>query len=82
MYLDLHEIIEVPGKSVPFSCELDKQRISFAALTSFEGPVTAEGIVQNTAGVLGLRGSVKASMLVRCDRCGTEYSTQSDLPVP
>jgi len=81
MYLDLHEIIEVPGKSVPFSCELDAKRISFAALVSFEGPVTAEGTVRNTAGVLELCGGIMASMLVRCDRCGTEYSVRRNLPV-
>ena len=69
MLLDLHEIIEVPGGQVPFQCELDLERLSFPTLESFRGPVTAQGLVKNTAGVLGLTAGVRADMTVRCDRC-------------
>ena len=44
-------------------------------------PSKSLGTVRNTAGVLELRASIQASMLVRCDRCGTEYSVQSEQPV-
>ncbi len=74
MFLDLHEIIEVPGGQVPFRCELDQERLSFPTLEAFRGPVTAEGMVKNTAGVLTLTADVKADMLVRCDRCGKPFS--------
>ena len=73
MFLDLHEIIEVPGRSVPFQCELDGERLSFPTLVAFNGPVTAQGQVKNTAGVLELTADVSADMTVRCDRCGVPF---------
>ena len=74
MYLDLHEIIEVPGGEVPFRCELDSDRLWFTALSHFDGAVTATGRVKNTAGILELTAIVEADMTVRCDRCGAEFS--------
>lgn len=74
MILDLHEIIEVPGRSVPFRCELDRERLAFPELEAFHGPVTAEGAVKNTAGVLELTADVRADMTVRCDRCGKPFA--------
>ncbi len=73
MILDLREIIELPGKSVPFRCELDRDRLSFPMLESFDGPVTAEGSVRNEAGILELEADVTADMTVRCDRCGKPF---------
>ena len=73
MFLDLHEIIEVPGGHIPFRCELDRERIGFPALVGFNGPVTAAGEVKNTAGILELTAVVEADMTVRCDRCAAEF---------
>ena len=73
MILDLHEIIEVPGRSVSFRCELDRERLAFPGLEAFRGPVTAEGTVKNTAGVLELTADVRADMTVLCDRCGRPF---------
>ena len=73
MILDLHEIIEAPGKSVPFQCELDADRLRFPALEAFNGPVTAQGTVKNTAGILELTADVRADMTVRCSRCGKSF---------
>ena len=74
MYLDLHEIIEVPGRSVSFTCELNPERLSFPALVAFQEPVTAEGTVKNTAGVLELNAILRSRMSVLCDLCGTEFT--------
>ena len=73
MILDLHEIIEAPGKSVPFQCQLDEERLAFPTLEAFNGPVTAQGTVRNTAGVLELTADVRADMTVRCARCGKPF---------
>ena len=81
MFLDLHEIIEVPGGRVPFRCELDRERLAFPALVRFDGAVTAEGAVKNTAGILELTAVVEADMTVRCDRCTAEFSEHCALPV-
>ncbi len=76
MILDLHEIIEVPGGSVPFQCELDRERLAFPTLEAFRGPVTARGKVKNTAGVLELTADVRADMTVRCDRCAAPFDVE------
>ena len=81
MFLDLHEIIEVPGGRVSFRCELSADRLSFPALVSFSGPVTASGEVKNTAGILELDAVVEADMIVRCDRCTAEFPRKLSLPV-
>ena len=81
MFLDLHEIIEVPGGRVPFRCELDRERLTFPALVRFDGAVTAEGAVKNTAGILEQTAVVEADMTVRCDRCTAEFGEHAVLPV-
>lgn len=81
MFLDLHEIIEVPGGRVPFRCELDRERIVFPALEEFTGPVTASGEVRNTAGILELDAVVEADIIVRCDRCTAEFPQKLTYPV-
>ena len=81
MFLDLHEIIEVPGGEVSFRCELDSDRLWFTALSHFDGAVTASGKVKNTAGVLELTAIVEADMTVRCDRCTAEFSEHLSVPV-
>ena len=81
MFLDLHEIIEVPGGHVSFRCELSRERLEFPALAGFRGPVSAEGEVKNTAGILELNAIVEADMTVRCDRCAAEFPLRLDLPV-
>jgi uncharacterized protein len=81
MFLDLHEIIEVPGGEVPFRCELDSDRLWFPALVHFDTAVTAAGKVRNTAGILELSAIVEADMTVRCDRCTAEFSQRLSIPV-
>lgn len=76
MRLELREIIEVPGASVPFSCELETDRLGFPAIVRYEGKPHAEGRVFNEAGVLRLEGFITADMLCICDRCGSEFRRQ------
>ena len=81
MFLDLHEIIEMPGGRVPFRCELSADRLGFPALARFRGPVTASGEVRNTAGILELDAVVEADAIVRCDRCAAEFPRRLTQPV-
>ena len=73
MFLNLREIIEMPGGSVPFECELSVGRLDFPSIKGYEAPPHAVGRVYNEAGVLHLTGTVKAAMSCWCDRCGTEF---------
>ena len=50
MKLNLREIIEIPGGSVPFAQELDTALLDFPSVRAYTAPITAEGKVVNTAG--------------------------------
>lgn len=73
MRLNLREIIEIPGASVPFECELAADGLDFPSIERYVAPPRAEGRVYNEAGVLRLGGSITADMLCICDRCGCEF---------
>lgn len=75
MRLELREIIEIPGGSVPFQCELDTDRLDFPSVRAYKAKPYAEGRVYNEAGVLHLEGSLTAEMTCLCDRCGSEFDS-------
>ena len=75
MLLDLREIIEVPGKSVPFNCELDTEGLEFDSVKEYKSAPVAEGRVFNEAGILTLEGTLTADMTCVCDRCGKEFDS-------
>ncbi|MFR6425078.1 MAG: YceD family protein [Oscillospiraceae bacterium] len=75
----MREIIEIPGGSVPFSQELDTALLDFPSVRAYTAPITAEGKVVNTAGILTLQGRLHAQMLCVCDRCGAEFPRTVDL---
>ena len=76
MILELRDIIERPGGSVPFVCELDTERLSFPAVDAYRSPPRAEGTVTNSAGALTLRGVLTADLVCRCDRCTALFDTR------
>ena len=75
MLLDLREIIEVPGKSVPFECELNTEGLEFESVKEYKSKPIAKGRVFNEAGILTLEGILSADMVCVCDRCGTEFDS-------
>ncbi len=79
MWLNLKDIIEIPGGEVSFECGLDGQALVFPALVRFLEQPRAVGRVVNTAGVLTLLGELNAKMLCRCDRCGSEFQLEKKL---
>ena len=79
MKLNLREIIEIPGGNVPFAQELDTALLDFPSVRAYTAPITAEGKVVNTAGILTLQGKLHAEMLCVCDRCGAEFPRTVDL---
>lgn len=76
MRLNLREIIEIPGGSVPFRCELETERLDFPSIKAYKGKPQAEGRVYNEAGVLHMEGVLRAEMTCICDRCGTEFDSE------
>lgn len=81
MRLNLCEIIEMPGSCLPFSCELETERLSCPAIKSFVSSPFAEGQIRNMAGALTLTGTIKAEMVCICDRCSNEFHCNKELPL-
>ena len=76
MRLDLHEIIEVPGKSVSFDRDIESDNLDFDSIRSYRSPLHARGQIFNEAGVLRLTGEASADLLCICDRCGAEFESE------
>lgn len=81
MRLNLREIIEIPGGRAPFRATLDTEELDFPSVQAYTAPLTAEGAVENTAGVLELRGTLRVEMLRVCDRCGAAFPEEKTLPL-
>ena len=81
MRINLCEIIEMPGKSLPFQCELDGERLLCPSIEAFTKLPSASGVITNTAGALTLKGVISAEMTCICDRCFERYSSVLELPV-
>ncbi len=79
MKLDLREIIDVPGGRLSFAQELSTERLGSPAILSWDSVPDAEGVVENTAGVLTARGRIQARMTCVCDRCGAEFKAEKAL---
>ena len=75
MRLNLREIIEIPGASLPFECSLDTEGLDFSSVAGYRAQPHAVGRVYNEAGVLRLEGTLTADMLCICDRCGAEFES-------
>ena len=81
MFLNLREIIEIPGGSVPFECELETEGLDFPQIKEYKAKPYAEGRVYNEAGVLRLEGELTAEMICVCDRCGCEFESVKVTPL-
>jgi len=79
MKLNLREIIEVPGASVPFEIELDTDNLDFESIREYKSKPRASGEVFNEAGVLTLSGTLTADMVCICDRCGTAFDSTKEM---
>ena len=73
MRLNLKDIIEIPGASVSFECDVPNEDLDFPSIKQYEALPHAEGRVKNEARVLHLTGTLTADMLCICDRCGSEF---------
>ena len=81
MNLNLKDIIEIPGSRKAFSETLDTAALDFPSVLEYTAPITAEGEVRNTAGVLELHGTLHSSMRCMCDRCGKTFDRVKELPL-
>ena len=81
MKLSLREIIEVPGKGVDFSCDLETEDLLFPSIVRYLTAPHAEGRVFNEAGVLRMEGEIRTELLCLCDRCAGEFESTKMTPL-
>lgn len=81
MLLRLSKIIETPNSAAPFETSLHLRDMRFGDDCPVQEPVTAKGIVRNTAGVLLLEAELETVLHGSCDRCAAEYVRHISYPV-
>ena len=81
MLLGLHEIMDRPGASVPFSTSVDLSDLRYGNSYPVTEPVMAEGQVRNTAGVLVMTGSIRTTIHGTCDRCTADFHREEEFPI-
>ena len=73
MFLDLREIIGVPGGRVSFDYEPDMTDAAYGSVVRIKSPARAAGNVKNGAGVLTFSANVDAVCVCVCARCLKEF---------
>ena len=81
MLLGLSKIIECPGATIPFSTSVDLSDLRYGNSFPVTEPVTAEGQVRNTAGVLVMTGSIQTTIHGTCDRCASDFDREIEFPI-
>ena len=81
MLLGLSKVIDRPGSSVSFSTDVDLRDLRFGDSYPVSEPVSAEGQVRNTAGVLVMTGQIHTTIHGVCDRCAADFDREVRLPI-
>ena len=81
MLLGLSRIMDMPGAVIPFSTSVDLSDLQYGNSYPVTEPVTAEGQVRNTAGVLVMTGVIQTTIHGTCDRCATEFDREIEFPL-
>lgn len=79
MFLDLKSVFVTDNACLPIEYELDLSELDFSGEYPLKTPVKVSGKVENRAGVVSLRLTVKALYDAACDRCGEP--AKSDLVI-
>jgi len=75
MILDLREILDKPGYSIPFEYELSVEDLVFES-AELAGPVSVAGMVRNTAGIILLNAKYRVHLVCVCDRCAAQFEKE------
>lgn len=73
MQLSVKQILNRPGKTLPFQFSMDLSDVEFGGRYPVQEPVTVEGIVRNSAGMLELSLTARSTLDCVCDRCAKEF---------
>jgi len=81
MLLDLREIIDVPGASLPFAFDIDLSGLESGSVVKIGVPARVEGKIDNEAGMILLTGVLTADTTCVCARCLKEFGRHVELPL-
>jgi len=81
MLLDLNSIMEAPGASRDFACELDLSGMTVNFQRPAPDPVRVSGTVANDGGLVVLKARAQTTLHLVCDRCAAEFEREVSLPV-
>lgn len=79
MKINLKNIINMPGESLPFEFNLDLSEYDFQGVRPIVEPVLVEGIVRNMAGALILQVAMTTTLHQACDRCTKQYKLEKEV---
>ena len=71
--------MNIPGKRIPFSYDLDLSSLVFDCVEEIKSPSHVSGEVRNTAGILELNGIAQIDMRCVCARCLKEFAKHIDM---
>lgn len=73
MSIDLKQLFENVGESMPLACSFDLSDYELFGTHPFFAPVAVNGKIENRAGIVTLNMTVGLSIRVNCDRCLDEF---------
>lgn len=78
MLLNVQSILHAPGKQLDFQFELDLSDVEFSGRCPISRPVSVQGTVHNTAGILELALTARSTLDAVCDRCGKPFLQEKE----
>lgn len=81
MVLDLQGIFAGEQASLPFSFSLDMTGYDRSGIQPFPDAVEVQGVVENHAGVVELKGEAKGVYCAPCDRCQRDVRRPMTIPM-
>ncbi len=79
MRIDLHEIIQMPGRQVEFDGSPDLSDLSYGSVVGVRPDARVAGRIRNEAGVLTLTARITADLDCVCARCLCEFTHHLDM---
>ena len=81
MRLNLREIIDIPGGTVPFDYRLDLSGLESGSVVRIEDPAHVSGRIINRAGVLTVEGVLEVDVQCVCARCLKELYRHQEIDI-
>ena len=77
MFLELEQVFNTPGLSVPFDYTLE----GFEGMLPLARQPRVAGEIRNRAGVVTLEGSAQIKLDTQCDRCAAPFEYSAEAPL-